>query len=987
MSETTESGLHLNPMPRVGQALGRFLIERELPRGGQARVYRAWQTDLQRAVALKLLPASFAADSDALTRFRAEIENVAKITHPNIVRVYDAGDLDGHPYFAMEFIDGVDAETRVKRGPLGPDEAAAIMEAISRAVQDAHKSGVIHRDIKPGNIILRRDGTPVLTDFGLAQDLTQSAQLTRTGVSMGTPAYMSPEQARGERNRVGIRSDIYALGATLFTLLTGRRPVEGESAYELMVKVAESQGPKWPRYALEDVPVDLRSIVEMAMQNDPGKRYESATALADDLERFLHGEWVVARSRSKLSRLWLRWRRYVPVAAVVTLALGLAGGMVYTGLNVSPNAGNEAPPLDSFQIGFTDDADPTEDLEPLFNEEGKWTRSGAAVSRGQGNEILLARTGPEPIFIAPRDGICWGDFTLQTQFRVRKADGPLQFMVGMPDEGTQSETAYIISLGSASRDRFELRRLGGSVLSGYRAGGRTLLEDDVSYRAVITRAGQTVSFLMSEIMTGLPVLEFRYEDPFPALISGVRNGNSFGRQRFGIEARSDQLALSNVTVSHRDSRYSTETLLFSVAQYDEAERWLTARLSEQLPAGAAAAEREERAELFYMRARCRVGMNAIDDALSDVASGKVLVESGRLRGQLFMLGSAIETRRGNDDFALAQLRVAQLSLLQSPDLAGALLHDAFNRASSLAATQPERALLYYDFLAGNALGSPYIVCAALASSAEIRLRLAQTLPAEQADPLRLTAVEALERIEGAGYQRFAAVYVPAMTRLFELRWESLMADPTNPARVTSVQELAGWLAGSIGSYLTPHDELLSPLVRASWLGRLGASAADAQPWQQARQRLLALSQHSEATGLRLQLALTAEERPELSEGPEARVAAWRELAAGLDLTRAEHAMLAVVCEYFIGYPADEADARRRSELLRSALRRDFKLHETFWFADADADAFASYCIGLRGHNTDRRQAERILEDAAAGKAPGALALLKGRAGRWLPVAR
>src|SRR5690606_152413 len=114
--------------------------------GGQARVYRAWQVDLQRAVALKLLPASYAADKDASTRFRAEIENVAKITHPNIVRVYDAGELDGHPFFTMEFIDGVDAETRVKRGPLGPDEAASIIEAIARAVQDAHKGGIIHRD-------------------------------------------------------------------------------------------------------------------------------------------------------------------------------------------------------------------------------------------------------------------------------------------------------------------------------------------------------------------------------------------------------------------------------------------------------------------------------------------------------------------------------------------------------------------------------------------------------------------------------------------------------------------------------------------------------------------------------------------------------------------------------------------------------------------------------------------------------------------------
>src|SRR5690606_13019356 len=203
--------------------------------------------------------------------------------------------------------------------------AASIIEAVARAVHEAHAAGIIHRDIKPGNIILRKDDTPVLTDFGLAQDLTHSEQLTQTGISMGTPAYMAPEQARGERNRVGKRSDIYALGATLFSLLTGRRPVEGESAYELMLKVAESQGPTWPRHAIEDVAPDLRATVERATQNAPGKRYESAADLADDLERFRHGEWVVARTRSRLAKLWVRTRRYVPVAAVVVVTLALAG--------------------------------------------------------------------------------------------------------------------------------------------------------------------------------------------------------------------------------------------------------------------------------------------------------------------------------------------------------------------------------------------------------------------------------------------------------------------------------------------------------------------------------------------------------------------------------------------------------------------------------------------------------------------------------------
>ena len=173
-----------------------------------------------------------------------------------------------------------------KRRTTWPDEAASLIEQIARAAHDAHRNGIVHRDIKPGNIITRADGTPVLTDFGLAQDLLHSAQLTQTGVSMGTPAYMSPEQARGERNRIGVKSDVYALGATTYTLLTGKRPVAGESAYEIMVKVAENQGPKWTRTEQEDIPADLRAIVEMSMSNDTSKRYYNADAFADDLERF-----------------------------------------------------------------------------------------------------------------------------------------------------------------------------------------------------------------------------------------------------------------------------------------------------------------------------------------------------------------------------------------------------------------------------------------------------------------------------------------------------------------------------------------------------------------------------------------------------------------------------------------------------------------------------------------------------------------------------
>ena len=379
---------HLRPLPKVGQEIGKFIIERELPRGGQARVFRAWQTDLTRPVALKILPDSFASDADALARFRREVENVARVSHPNIVRIFEAGELEGFPYFTMEYLDGDDCETLLRRGPLNADDAASIMEAISRAVAEAHRKGIVHRDIKPGNVIVRENNTPVLTDFGLAQDVTQSAQLTQTGVSMGTPAYMAPEQARGERHRVGKKSDVYALGATLFTLLTGKRPVEGASAYEAMLKAAAMQGPPWPREAQEKVPADLRAIVETAMQNDPAKRYESAQALADDLERFLRGDWVSARSQSWLSKAFYRVRRYAAVAAVIAISAGLSAGLIISSLENTGTDNRQRRFLPEDKI-WPDENAATGDKAQALSD--KWTLAGAKLSRATGSERAYER--------------------------------------------------------------------------------------------------------------------------------------------------------------------------------------------------------------------------------------------------------------------------------------------------------------------------------------------------------------------------------------------------------------------------------------------------------------------------------------------------------------------------------------------------------------------------------------------------------------------
>ncbi|MCA8915662.1 MAG: serine/threonine protein kinase [Planctomycetes bacterium] len=973
MPGASDSGLHIRPLPRLGQEIGRFLIERELPRGGQARVYRAWQTDLQRPVALKLLPSSYASDNDASARFKREIENVARISHPNIVRVYDAGEIEGQPFFTMEFLEGQDADHMVKRGAMDPDEAASVIEAVARGVQQAHAAGIIHRDIKPGNIILRKDDTPVLTDFGLAQDLTHTDQLTQTGISMGTPAYMAPEQARGERDRVGKRSDIYALGATLFSLLTGKRPVEGETTYELMLKVAESQGPKWPREAIEDVPADLRAIVEMAMQNDPGKRYESAADLADDLERFLHGEWVVARTRSPLAKMWVRSRRYLPVAAIVIVTLSLAAGMVYTGLNPQQSDNSEGAilgnPLD-LSKDFTERSG--EELESLFDpkRDGSWTKSGASVRRGEVGELVLTRSGDEPLLISPKAPQCWGDFTLQTDFQLVGTGGELALLVGMPDSADLNETAYVIALGAQSPDRLELRRLGAAVFSSYRPGADKLLQDGVWYRAVVTRSGQRLEFSLLQVTGSIPVASFVYEDDFPALVSGQSPEGPFTRQRFGISARSTVLSIRDVTVSHRDNQHSTEQLLFSVGQYTEAELRLSARLSEPLPGNADSTARNDRAAMLYLRARCRVPMGQVTEALQDCFDAKLLLNDSDLRARVFLLSSQLATLQADDDAALAQLRVAQFN--GSGVFSSRVYHDAYGRGLELEATAPERALPYFDWTAANALGSPWLVCDSLYRSARLRLAQPETRP---------QAVAALERIESANYQRFGATFAPAMVQLFELRWESISGAAPN---TSGIADAADWLAAVVQGYGVDNTLLIEPLVRAAWMGRLASEPADPTLWNKADTWLNAAADAGASPiWLEFQRALMQFERPR-GISIEDRIDAWRELAAKLDVSEPDNGVLIAVSDYFIGSPTDPGDQTRRNDVLLRALRREFNEAPAWWYGAADADTMADYCIALFEAQSSREAAATRLEKAAARKGAGALALLKGRANRWLP---
>lgn len=275
--------------------IGDYELLEEVGRGGMGVVFRARQISLDREVAVKMiLRGRLASDLD-LSRFLSEASSTARLQHPHIVPVYEVGDIEGRPFFSMKFIDGETLGSKLSDGPLPEREAARLMASISRAIGFAHRQGVLHRDLKPSNILIDSDGNPLVTDFGLAKRFGVENDLTRSGVVVGTPSYMSPEQASGRRDDIGPASDIYSLGCVLYHALTGRPPLVAESLMELVMLVLE-QDPTPPRALRPRLDRDLEMIVIRCLQKPPDLRYDTADRLADDLEAFLRDERVAASS-------------------------------------------------------------------------------------------------------------------------------------------------------------------------------------------------------------------------------------------------------------------------------------------------------------------------------------------------------------------------------------------------------------------------------------------------------------------------------------------------------------------------------------------------------------------------------------------------------------------------------------------------------------------------------------------------------------------
>ena len=312
----------------IGTMIGEYELRQEIGRGGMGVVYRAFQASLERTVALKMIPnAAFAAAQD-LARLRAEALAAARLSHPNIVPVYEVGEHNGQPWFSMQFIEGTTLSQRLMSGPMKPREAAALLVPIVEAIGAAHRAGVLHRDLKPSNILIAVDGTPFVTDFGLAKRVNVEAEsmasgsmgsdltnLTQSGAILGTPAWMSPEQAAGQTDSIDVATDVYSLGAVLFAMLTGRPPFQAASPLDTVLMVIE-QDPPNIRMLNRAVDSDLEMVVLKCLQKPQDLRYSSAGALAADLRAWLNSEPVSARS-SKIAQVMTRLFRESHHAAIL----------------------------------------------------------------------------------------------------------------------------------------------------------------------------------------------------------------------------------------------------------------------------------------------------------------------------------------------------------------------------------------------------------------------------------------------------------------------------------------------------------------------------------------------------------------------------------------------------------------------------------------------------------------------------------------------
>src|SRR3989454_2446632 len=348
--------------------LGDYELLEEVGRGGQGVVFRARQKSLNRIIALKGISLGQWASKAHLKRFRLEAEAAARLEHPGIVPIHEVGERDGQWYFSMKFVEGGQLDEVVRRAPMSIRQAVELIAKVARTVHYAHEHGILHRDIKPGNILLDAKGEPHLTDFGLARLVESESTVTRTLEVLGTPSYMAPEQAVGNNTAVSHATDVYGIGAVLYQLLTGHPPFAGGTTYETIKLLLDTE-PRLPRVLNPKIDRDLSTICLMCLEKDPKRRYSSALALGEDLERWLKHEPIQARRAGVFTR-GRKWVRRNPTSALLAASLvalaaasgwivwksELIRGPVATGIAVLPFENlNEQKENASFVDGVQDD--------------------------------------------------------------------------------------------------------------------------------------------------------------------------------------------------------------------------------------------------------------------------------------------------------------------------------------------------------------------------------------------------------------------------------------------------------------------------------------------------------------------------------------------------------------------------------------------------------------------------------------------------------
>jgi len=347
-----------------------------LGRGGAGIVYKARHLKLNRLVALKMPLAGEYADPIELERFKREARADAALRHPNIVQIYDVAEVDGLPFFTMELVEGGSLALKIRGGPQSINEAARMMSTLARAIQAAHQAGIVHRDLKPGNILLTNEGMPKISDFGLASCFAEEPSLTLDGTRLGTPSYMSPEQAQGLDTATGPRVDIYALGAILYEMLTGKPPFRGATALETQRLVLYRECVA-PSRLNRKVPRDLETICLKCLNKSPAGRYENASVLADDLDRFLRFEPIKARRTGVIKRT-AKWMRRRPEATVALAAGSLLVVVIAISILFSG--------MERVQVRHSIEADLKEvgDLESV----GRWEAADSSLRRVEARSDL-----------------------------------------------------------------------------------------------------------------------------------------------------------------------------------------------------------------------------------------------------------------------------------------------------------------------------------------------------------------------------------------------------------------------------------------------------------------------------------------------------------------------------------------------------------------------------------------------------------------------